>query len=124
VTSALIPRDEYAALERCVYLNQASLGLIPRQSTRAMVEFLTEIAQHGNDRLSDEAEAHVLDELRVIGARLFDAPDRAMAVVGGASEALGQLAAVTADPGGEVVLVTSDFPSVTYPWLAAGSGSA
>ena len=119
MTLALIPRDEYAALERCVYLNQASLGLIPRRSTQAMVEFLTEIAQHGNDRLSDEAEAHVLDELRVMGARLFDASERAMAVVGGASEALGQLAALTAEPGGEVILVASDFPSVTYPWLAA-----
>jgi hypothetical protein len=32
MTSALIPRDEYAALERCVYLDQASLGLIPRRS--------------------------------------------------------------------------------------------
>ncbi|MFI5034485.1 MAG: hypothetical protein ACHQPH_27685, partial [Reyranellales bacterium] len=26
LTSAVIPREEYAALERCVYLNQASLG--------------------------------------------------------------------------------------------------
>src|SRR5688572_4869636 len=119
MTSALIPRDEYAALERCAYLNQASLGLIPKRSTQAMVDFLTRIAQHGNDRLTDEAEAHVLDELRVLGAGLFDAPVRAMAVVGGASEALGQLAALTAGPGGEVVLVASDFPSVTYPWLAA-----
>jgi selenocysteine lyase/cysteine desulfurase len=84
-----------------------------------MVDFLTEVAQHGNHRLSDEAEAHVLDELREVGARLFDAPVRAVAVVGGTSEALGQLAALTASPGGEVVLVASDFPSVTYPWLAA-----
>ena len=38
--SAVIPREEYAALERCVYLNQASLGLVPRRSTEAMVEFL------------------------------------------------------------------------------------
>ena len=56
MTSALMSRDEYAALERCVYLNQASLGLIPRRSTRAMVDFLEQVAQHGNDRLSDEAD--------------------------------------------------------------------
>jgi selenocysteine lyase/cysteine desulfurase len=119
MASSVIPRAEYAALEHGIYLNQASLGLIPRRSLQVMVEFLTEIAQHGNIRLSDEAEAHVLDELRAIGAQLFDAPVRAMAVVGGASEALGQLAALSAEPGGEVVLVASDFPSVTYPWLAA-----
>ncbi len=115
----MIPREEYAALERCVYLNQASLGLIPRRSTQAMVEFLVDVAQHGNVRLSDAAEERILDQLREAAAGLFDAPLRSVAVVGGATEALGQLAILTASAGGEVVLVASDFPSVTYPWLAA-----
>ena len=53
MTSALIPREEYAALERCVYLNQASLGLVPRRSTKSMVDFLVDVAQYGNVRLSD-----------------------------------------------------------------------
>jgi cysteine desulfurase/selenocysteine lyase len=119
LTSALISRDQYAALERCVYLNQASLGLVPRRSTDAMVEFLVGVAQYGNARLSDAAEERVLDDLREAAAGLFDAPLRSIAVVGGASEALGQLAMLTAEPGGEVVLVASDFPSVTYPWLVA-----
>jgi selenocysteine lyase/cysteine desulfurase len=119
LTEALIPREEYAALERCAYLNQASLGLVPRRSTRAMVEFLDEVAQYGNVRLSDTAEERILDDLREAAARLFDAPLRSIAVVGGASEALGQLALLTAKSGDEVVLVASDFPSVTYPWLAA-----
>jgi len=56
VTSVLIPREQYAALERCVYLNQASLGLVPRRSVEAMVEFLVDVAQYGNVRLSDAAE--------------------------------------------------------------------
>jgi cysteine desulfurase / selenocysteine lyase len=119
VTSALIPREEYAALERGVYLNQAALGLVPRRSTEAMVEFLVDVAQHGNVRLSDVAEERILDDLREAGAALFQAPLRSIAVVGGASEALGQLAIMTAKAGGEVVLVESDFPSVTYPWLVA-----
>ena len=55
MTAALIPRAEYAALERCVYLNQASLGLVPRRSTEAMVDFLVDVAQYGNVRLSDAA---------------------------------------------------------------------
>ena len=119
MTSALIPREEYVALERCVYLNQASLGLIPRRSTEAMVEFLVGVAQYGNVRLSDADEERILDELREAAAGLFDAPLRSVAVAGGASEALGQLAILTARAGGEVVLVASDFPSVTYPWLVA-----
>jgi selenocysteine lyase/cysteine desulfurase len=119
MTSALIPREEYAALERCVYLNQASLGLVPRRSTRAMVDFLVDVAQYGNVRLSDAAEERILDDLREAAAGLFEAPLRSVAVVGGAGEALGQLALLTANAGGEVVLVASDFPSVTYPWLVA-----
>src|SRR3954471_13062963 len=102
-----------------MYLNQASLGLVPRRSANAMVEFLTDVAQHGNVRLSDDAEERILDDLRAVAARLLDAPLRSIAVVGGASEALGQLALLTAEPHGEVVLVRSDFPSVTHAWLAA-----
>jgi cysteine desulfurase/selenocysteine lyase len=119
LTSAVIPREEYAALEHCVYLNQASLGLVPRRSTEAMVEFLVGVGQYGNVRLSDDAEERILDHLREAAAGLFDPPLRSIAVVGGASEALGQLAILTAKAGGEVVLVASDFPSVTYPWLVA-----
>jgi cysteine desulfurase/selenocysteine lyase len=119
LTSALIPREEYAALERWVYLNQASLGLVPRRSTEAMVDFLVDVAQYGNARLSDVAEERILGDLRHAAAGLLDAPLRSVAVVGGASEALGQLAILTAQAGGEVLLVASDFPSVTYPWLVA-----
>ena len=59
----LIDRGEYAALAYCTYLNQASLGLRPRTSVEASVRFLTDVAQHGNLRLSDQAEAGVLDGL-------------------------------------------------------------
>lgn len=119
MTSALIPREEYAALERCVYLNQASLGLVPRRSTKSMVDFLVEVAQYGNVRLSDAAEERILNHLRESAAGLFEAPVRSVAVVGGASEALGQLAILAGKAGGEVLLVATDFPSVTYPWLVA-----
>jgi selenocysteine lyase/cysteine desulfurase len=119
LTSALIPRQEYVALERCVYLNQASLGLVPRRSTKSMVDFLVDVAQYGNVGLSDATEERILDDLRESAAGLFEAPLRSVAVVGGASEALGQLAILAGKAGGEVLLVATDFPSVTYPWLVA-----
>jgi cysteine desulfurase/selenocysteine lyase len=115
---SLIDPREYAALSECTYLNQASLGLIPRASLEASVRFLKDVAQHGNLRLSDQAEAEVLDTLRTAAAGLLDAPLASVAVVGGASEGLSQLAATLSGPDGEVILVPSDFPSVTYPWLA------
>lgn len=116
---SLIDPREYAALSECRYLNQASLGLIPRASLEASVRFLNDVAQHGNVRLSDQAEAEVLDPLRAAAARLLGAPVASVAVVGGAGEGLSQLAAMLSGPDGEVILVPSDFPSVTYPWLAA-----
>lgn len=119
MTQSLIERDRYESLNHCVYLNQASLGLIPRESVDAMICFLKDVAQHGNVRMSDVAETKVLDELRVAAADLLDAPLRSIAVIGGASEGLGQIAATLAAPSAEVILVPTDFPSVTYPWLAA-----
>jgi len=116
---ALVARSRYDALNHFVYLNQASLGLIPRESLDAMTSFLRDVAQHGNIRMSDLAETQVLDELRVAAAELLDAPQRSIAVIGGASEGLGQIAAILAAPSAEIILVPTDFPSVTYPWLAA-----
>ena len=120
---ALLPRQMYAALEGHTYLNQASLGLVPRPTIEAMTLFLEEVGQYGNVRLSDDAEARVLDGVRQAAATLFDTPAGSIAVLAGASEGLGQVAAVLASGlrsnAPEVVLVTTDFPSVTYPWLAA-----
>jgi cysteine desulfurase/selenocysteine lyase len=114
---SMVRRDEYAALERCVYLNQAALGLIPATTVAAMVDFLSGVAQHGNVRLSDDEEAQILDGLRAAAAELLDAPLASVAITGGASEALGQVAGTMGVINGTVVLVSSDFPSVTYPWL-------
>ena len=114
---SLVARDEYVALGRCVYLNQAALGLIPATSVSAMMGFLADVAQLGNLRLSDEDEVVVLDDVRGAVAQLLDVPPALVAITGGASEALGQVAALVADIDGSVLLVSSDFPSVTYPWL-------
>ena len=50
---------------------------------------------------------------------MLDAPLRWIAVIAGASEGLGQVAAALATGAAEVLLVPTDFPSVTYPWLGA-----
>jgi kynureninase len=55
---SLVPRDSYAALDRCTYLNQASIGLIPVPTIDAMDTFLRETAQFGNLYLSDDPGSH------------------------------------------------------------------
>ena len=116
---SLVPRDVYAALERCTYLNQAALGLVPIPAVEAMHAFLERTAQHGNLYLSDQQEAEILDGVRSAGAELLGTTPDTVAVVGGASEGLGQIASLLEPDRGTVVLVSTDFPSVTYPWLAA-----
>ena len=116
---SLVPRDRYAALERCTYLNQASLGLIPVPAIDAMDTFLKQTAQFGNLYLSDEQEAAILDGVRSAGAQVLGTSPDAVAVVAGASEGLGQATSLLEPEQGTVLLVRSDFPSVTYPWLAA-----
>jgi selenocysteine lyase/cysteine desulfurase len=115
---SLVPRDRYAALERCTYLHQASLGLIPAPTIEAMETFLKETAQFGNLYLSDDQEAAILDGVRSAGAEVLGTSSSAVAVVAGASEGLGQVTSVLEPERGTVLLVGSDFPSVTYPWLA------
>ena len=116
---SLVPRDSYAALERCTYLNQAALGLVPIPAVEAMHAFMERTAQHGNLYLSDQQEAEILDGVRSAGAELLGTTPDAVAVVGSASEGLGQIASMLEADRGTVVLVSTDFPSVTYPWLAA-----
>lgn len=116
---SLLSRADYATLESFSYLNQASLGLIPQPAVIAMSDFLQNIARHGNARMSDADESAFLGALRSRLAGLLDAPLASIAITGGASEGINQAAALLAVPGGEVVLVPSDFPAVTYPWLGA-----
>jgi selenocysteine lyase/cysteine desulfurase len=84
-----------------------------------MERFIRDVAQYGNARMSDATEARVLDDLREAASALLDAPQRSIAIIGGASEGLGQVAAALATESAEVLLVPTDFPSVTYPWLGA-----
>jgi cysteine desulfurase / selenocysteine lyase len=116
---SLVARDSYAALERCTYLNQAALGLVSIPAVEAMHAFMERTAQHGNLYLSDEQEAEILDGVRSAGAELLGTTANAVAVIGSASEGLGQIASLLEADRGTVVLVSSDFPSVSYPWLAA-----
>jgi selenocysteine lyase/cysteine desulfurase len=84
-----------------------------------MHAFIERTAQHGNLDLSDQQEAEMLEGVRSAGAELLGTTPDAVAVVGGASEGLGQIASLLEADRGTVVLVSTDFPSVTYPWLAA-----
>jgi selenocysteine lyase/cysteine desulfurase len=122
--AALIPRARYASLGSCVYLNQASLGLLSEPTIEAMHRFVDDVARHGNWKLSDADEVRCFDSLRGRAARWLRAdPDR-VAIVSSASELLGQIPQLIPSIAGRKVLaVRSEFPAVTRPWLRlAASG--
>ena len=115
---SLAPRSDYPTLEGSVYLNQASLGLIGRPAVEAMHGFLDDVARHGNRSMSDQDEVAYFESLRERAARMLGSDMGAIAIVGGASELLGQLPYLLEPaPGSRVLAVATDFPAVTRPWL-------
>jgi selenocysteine lyase/cysteine desulfurase len=116
--SSLIDRRGYPTLQECVYLNQASLGLIADPAVDAMHDLLDRVVRHGNLHMSDEDEVGFLDGLRDRAARSLSVRDAEIAIVSSASELLGQ-APLLLPPrhGSKVIAVATDFPAITRPWL-------
>ena len=118
ISSSLFDRSDYPTLTKSIYFNQASLGLIGRPALDAMHGFLDGIGRHGNLYMSDQDEVSFLDTLRGHAARLFQTDTRRIAILSSASELLGQAPLMLPPPPqSEVLVVTTDFPAVTRPWL-------
>lgn len=116
--NALVDRSSYPSLNECVYLNQASLGLICQPAVQSMHEFLDNTARHGNLRMTDEEEVGFFESLRQRGARLLNCHADRLAITASASELLGQLPfLIHPASGSSIVAVTTDFPAVTRPWI-------
>ena len=121
--TALIPRSHYASLADSVYLNQASLGLLGQNAVKAMHRFVDDVARHGNLNMSDADEVRFFDQLRERAARLFRADSDRIAILSSASELLGQIPLLVQPIAGRKILVVStDFPAVTRPWLRMAAG--
>jgi cysteine desulfurase / selenocysteine lyase len=111
-------RSDYPSLRQSVYLNQASLGLIGQPAVTAMHTFMDDVARHGNIYMSDSDEVGYCESLRERAARLLHSDLAQVAIVAGASEILGQLPFLLQPRlNSTILLVSSDFPAVTRPWL-------
>lgn len=116
--NALSDRSAYPCLDQNVYLNQASLGLLSDETVTEMTEFLSTVARHGNLKMTDIEEANFLNPLRGKVARLLQAKQENIALVSSASEILSQIPELCKPRiGSKVLLVSTDFPSITRPWL-------
>src|SRR6478672_5731894 len=111
-------RSDYPTLRQCVYLNQASLGLIGQPAVTAMHSFIDNVARHGNLYMSDGDEVAYCETLRERASRLLHCNSTQVAIVASASEILGQLPMLLQPRRKSTILaVSSDFPAITRPWL-------
>lgn len=121
---SVISRSDYPALADVAYLNQASLGMMSEPTVRAMQAFIGDVARHGNLVMSDEDEVSYFARLRGAGASILGTTQDRVAVLGSASEILGQLPLMLPlESRPKVVLVSSDFPAVTRSWLRLQAGN-
>lgn len=116
--NALVDRASYPTLDECVYLNQASLGLIGQPAVQAMHDFLDDTARHGNLRMTDDEEVGFFESLRQRGARLLGCRADQVAITASASDMLGQLPfLIRPTSGSSILAVATDFPALTRPWI-------
>ncbi len=117
--SSLSDRSQYSSLTDCIYLNQASLGLIGEPAVTAMHAFLDDVGRHGNMKMSDSDEVAFFSLLREQAAAILNCQPERLAIVSSAGEMLSQLLYLFRPPAGSRVLsMSSDFPAVTRPWIA------
>ena len=118
MVDALSLRSGYPCLDQSIYLNQASLGLLHDQTVAEMTEFLSTVARYGNLKMTDKQEANFLDPLRGSIAKLLQAQPENIAILSSASELLSQVPNLCSpEPNSKIILVSTDFPSITRPWL-------
>ena len=117
--SSLSDCSQYSSLTDCIYLNQASLGLIGQPAVTAMHAFLDDVGRHGNMKMSDSDEVAFFSLLREQAAAILNCQPERLAIVASAGEMLSQLPYLFRPPAGSRVLsMSSDFPAVTRPWIA------
>jgi len=117
--TSLSDRSNYKTLNDYTYLNQASLGLVPETAVEVMHCFLDNVARHGNALMSDQEELDSLEQLRNNGGKLFNANPENICICSSASEMLSQVPFIFHfSKKNKVILVSTDFPSLTRPWLA------
>lgn len=106
-------RAEFPIVEERVFLNSAALGPIPRRSAGRMTEAVTSYLG-----LHCESWKPYGERVRAMSARLVNARPDQVAFVKNTSEGM-SIAANGLDwqPGDNVIVPASDFPSVLFPWL-------
>ena len=108
--------NDFPFIEKVIYLNTASIGLVPTPVLRAVREFIENLFIKGTTYLSEEIEENIYEELRVKAAKLLGCETDEIAVFSSVSEALNSIAWALRGKG-KIVTTDVEFPTVVYPWI-------
>ena len=112
-----LPRNEFAVTQRCIYLNHASAGVLPRMSVEAIDAYVRAHAEGGV--LGTFPYELRLPEYREKIARYIGARDGEIAIVPNTSLGANTIAlGVDWRQGDEILLGDTEFPANVVPWLA------
>ncbi|MBE0512387.1 aminotransferase class V-fold PLP-dependent enzyme [Candidatus Bathyarchaeota archaeon] len=119
--SSLVNLDDFPATKEYVYLNAASISLMPLPVLRKMNDFQEELALRGTVWFDEEVETMAMEDARNEAAKLIGAGVDEIALLSSTTEALCAIAwSLDFKRGDNVVTTDMEFPSVIYPWMRIG----
>jgi cysteine desulfurase / selenocysteine lyase len=118
--STPLPREEFLVTEKYVYLNHASVGVLP-QTTLAEVERFARAQSEAGLLGIFPYEAGMVQSRERIG-RFINASGEEIAITPNTSHGANLIAlGLDAQPGDRILLCDNEFPSNALPWLALRS---
>ncbi len=119
--SSLVNLDDFPATKEYVYLNAASISLMPLPVLRKMNDFQKELGLRGTVWFDEEVETMAMEDARNEAAKLVGADVDEIALLSSTTEALCAIAwSLDFRRGDNVVTTDMEFPSVVYPWMRIG----
>jgi len=119
--TSLVNLDDFPTTKKYVYLNAASISLMPLPVLRKMNDFQEELGLRGTVWFDEKVETMALEDARSEAAKLIGADVDEIALMSSTTEALCAIAwSLDFKRGDNVVTTDMEFPSVVYPWMRIG----
>jgi len=110
--------NDFPAAQRFAYLNAASVAVMYKEASSAVVEWQRDIAENGTLNFDEVAEETLFEDLHKAVAGLFACKKEDIAVASSASELMSSLAwAFAPKRGTNIVSTDITHPSTIYPWI-------
>jgi len=121
VTSSLVNLEDFLGTKKYVYLNAASISLMPLPVLKKMNKFQEDLGLRATAWFDEEVETNALEDARIEAAKLIGAEVDEVALLSSTTEALCAVAwSLDFQRGDNVVTTDMEFPSVVYPWMRIG----